>query len=135
MERSAVGWWGRRVGRSNCFFADSDDSVVSFTIQGAVRNLAPVLYGKESDGKERVHRKVGQKGYLEDTPLLIDYLPNSDTLRLWNGRPASREQVVADTLLAQFDEEGEAVGFTLERAAGQLKSFLAKERYLTEQHS
>ena len=63
------------------FFADSDDSVVSFTIQGAVRNLAPVLYGKESDGKERVHRKVGQKGYLEDTPLLIDYLPNSDTLR------------------------------------------------------
>ena len=106
------------------FFNDSDDSVVSFTIQGAARNLAPVLYGEESVGKDRVRRKVGQKGYLEDVPLLIDYWPVSDTLRLWNGRPASREQVVADTLVAELDAEGEAVGFTLERAAKQLRPFL-----------
>ena len=108
------------------FFDDSDDSVVSFTIQGAARNLAPVLYGEESFGKDRVRRKVGQLGYLEDVPLLIDYWPNSDTLRLWNGRPASREQVVADTLIAELDAEGEAVGFTLERAAAQLRPFLRR---------
>ena len=106
------------------FFDDSDDSVVSFTIQGAARNLTPVLYGKESVGKDQVHREVGQLGYLEDVPLLIDYWPVSDTLHLWNGRPASREQVVADTLIAELDAEGEAVGFTLEHAAAQLRPFL-----------
>ena len=74
--------------------------------------------------KIRVHREVGQLGYLEDVPLLIDYWPVSDTLRLWNGRPASKEQVVADTLIAELDEEGEAVGFTLKRDAGQLRPFI-----------
>ncbi len=107
------------------FFDDSDDSVVSFTIQGAVRKLAPVLYGDEAAYKERVRRKVGQQGYLEDVPLLIDYWPDSDTLRLWNGREPARTQVVADTLTAELDAEGEAVGFTLERAAGQLRPFLS----------
>ena len=106
------------------FFDDSDDSVVSFTIQGAARNLAPVLYGKESVGEDPVRRKVGQRGYLEDVPLLIDYWPDSDTLRLWNGREPARTQVVADTLIAELDVEGEAVGFTLERAAVQLRPFL-----------
>lgn len=108
------------------FFDDSDDSVVSFTIQGAARNLVPILYGEESFGKDRVRRKVGQLGYLEDVPLLIDYWPDTDTLRLWNGRPVSREQVVADTLIAELDAEGEAVGFTLEQAAGQLRPFLGR---------
>lgn len=106
------------------FFDDSDDSVVSFTIQGAARNLAPVLYGEEAAHKERVRRKVGQQGYLEDVPLLIDYWPDSDTLRLWNGREPARTQVVADTLIAELDGEGAAVGFTLERAARQLRPFL-----------
>ena len=110
------------------FFDDSDDSVVSFTIQGAARNLIPVLYGKESVGKDRVHREVGQLGYLEDVPLLIDYWPDSDTLRLWNGRLATRTQVVADTLTAELDAEGEAVGFTLEGAAEQLRQYLASVR-------
>ena len=107
------------------FFDDSDDSVVSFTIQGAARDLAPILYGEESFGEDRVRRKVGQLGYLEDVPLLIDYWPDSDTLRLWNGREAARDQVVADTLTAELDAEGEAVGFTLTGAAGQLRPFLS----------
>ena len=106
------------------FFDDSDDSVVSFTIQGAARNLAPVLYGEESFGKGRVRRKVGQLGYLEDVPLLIDYWPDSDTLRLWNGREVASTRAVADTLLAEFDGEGEVVGLTLEQAAVQLRTFL-----------
>ena len=105
------------------FFDDSDDSVVSFTIQGAVYYLAPILFGPPGDGGI-VNRKVEQKGYLEDVPLLIEYNTISDTLRLWNGRPASRKQVVADTLIAELDAEGEAVGFILERAAAQLRPFL-----------
>ncbi len=106
------------------FFDDSDDSVVSFTIQGAARNLVPVLYGEEAARKEIVRRKVGQQGYLEDEPLFIEYNTVSDTLHLWNGRPASREQVVADTLIAELNTEEEVVGLTLERAAAQLRPYL-----------
>ena len=106
------------------FFDDSDDSIVSFTIQSAVKDLAPVLYGKESVGCNPVRRKVGQKGYLEDVPLLIDYLPESDTLRLWNGRQAARTQVVADPLTAEFDGEGEVVGLTGRRPATALPVLL-----------
>ena len=106
------------------FFEDSDDSVVSFTIQGAVHYLAPILFGGPPGDCGIVNRKVEQKGYLEDVPLLIEYNSISDTLRLWNGRRASREQAVADTLIAEIDAKGEAVGFTLERAASQLRPFL-----------
>ncbi len=106
------------------FYDDSDDSVVSFTVQAAAKDLTPVLFGEESAAGQPVRRKAGQQGYLEDVPLLIDYLPVSDTLRLWNGRHAARRQKVADTLEAEFDGGGEAVGFTLERAAGQLRPFL-----------
>ena len=105
------------------FFDGSDDSVVSFTIQGAVHYLAPILFGPQGDGGV-VNRKVEQKGYMEDVPLLIEYDTDSDTLHLWNGRPASKEQEVADTLIAELDRGGEAVGFTLERAAAQLEPFL-----------
>ena len=107
------------------FFDDADDSVVSFTIQSAVRDLAPVLYGKESAGGRPVRRKAGQQGYLEDVPLLIEYRRDCDTLRLGNGGGVSRKQAVADTLSAEFDGDGGIVGFTLERAAKQLSPFLA----------
>ena len=107
------------------FFDDSDDSVVSFTIQSAVKDLAPVLYGKESAGGRPVRRKAGQQGYLEDVPLLIEYHRDCDTLRLGNGRGVSRKQAVADTLSAEFDGDGGIVGFTLERAAKQLSPFVA----------
>ncbi len=108
------------------FFDDTDDSVVSFTIQGAARNLAPILYGEESVGKDRVSRKVGQLGYLEDVPLLIDYWPDTDTLRLWNGHKAARAQPVAETLVAEFDAENEISGFVLGHAAAQLRPFLPR---------
>ena len=107
------------------FFDDADDSVVSFTVQSAVKDLAPVLYGKESGGDKLVRRKAGQQGYLEDVPLLIEYRRDCDTLRLGNGRGASRKQAVADTLSAEFDGDGRIVGFTLERAGKQLSPFLA----------
>ena len=105
------------------FFDDSDNSVVSFTIQGAVKDLAPVLFGVEP-AYGTVRRTVEQIGYLEDTPLLIEYNPVSDTLRLRNGRQASGCQDVADSLTADLDISGEVVGLTLERATVQLKPFL-----------
>ena len=132
-------WNGRQTGDGEdvaagltAFYDNLDAAVVSFTIQGAVKDLTPVLYRKESAVGQPVRRKVGQKGYLEDVPLLIDYLPVSDTLRLWNGRRVARTQAVADTLVAEFDGEDEVVGFTMERAASQLKPFLFAELHLTE---
>ena len=107
------------------FFDDSDDSVVSFTIQGAVHYLAPILFGLPGDG-DIVNRKVEQKGYLEDVPLLIEYNTVSDTLRLWNGQEAARVQPVAETLVAEFDAENEISGFVLGHAAAQLRPFLPR---------
>ena len=105
------------------FFDDADNSVVSFTIQGAVKDLAPVLFGEETT-LGRVGGKVEQKGYLEDKPLLIEYDPVTGALRLGNGRRVSGRQKVADSLTADFDSEGEVVGLSLERATVQLKPFL-----------
>ena len=105
------------------FFDDSDNSVVSFAIQGAIKDLAPVLFGVEA-AYGTVRSQVEQKGYLEDLPLLIEYIPLSDTLRLRNGREVFGGQYVADYLTADLDKDGEVVGLTLEQAIAQLKPFL-----------
>jgi uncharacterized protein YuzE len=107
------------------FFDKTDTSVVSFTVESAVRELTPILFGVEAT-LGTVRSKVEQKGYLEDTPLLIEYNPVSDTLRLWNGREVSDQQSVADSLAADFDGSGEVIGFTLKRATAQLKPFLQR---------
>jgi uncharacterized protein YuzE len=49
--------------------------------------------------------------------LKIHYDAETDTLSLWNGNPASEADDVADNLIADFDDDGEVVGFTLEHAA------------------
>ena len=54
--------------------------------------------------------------------LNVYYDSETDTLSLWNGQPASEGADVADNLTADFDAEGEVVGFTLEHAAEILKS-------------
>ena len=105
------------------FFDKSDTSVVSFTVESAVRELVPILFGVETS-LGTVRSKVEQRGYLEDTPLLIEYNPVSDTLQLRNGREASGWQSVADFLTADLDIDGEVVGFTLRQAVVQLKPFL-----------
>ena len=58
--------------------------------------------------------------------LSIYYDCETDTLSLWNGRPASEGADVADSLTADFDPEGEVVGFTLEHAVEVLGSVLAE---------
>ena len=57
--------------------------------------------------------------------LSVYYDSETDTLSLWNGRPAREGADVADNLIADFDSEGEVVGFTLEHAAELLGSVLA----------
>jgi uncharacterized protein YuzE len=58
--------------------------------------------------------------------LNVYYDRETDTLSLWNGRPASEGADVADNLTADFDAEGEVVGFTLEYAVDVLGSVLAE---------
>ena len=58
--------------------------------------------------------------------LDICYDSETDTLSLWNGRPASEGADVAENLIAEFDDEGEVVGFTIDHAAELLNSVLPK---------
>ena len=48
--------------------------------------------------------------------LTIDYDRETDTLSLWNGRPASEGQDIAEGLVADLDADGNVVGFTVEHA-------------------
>ena len=57
--------------------------------------------------------------------LSIYYDSETDTLSLWNGRAASDGDDVADNLTADFDAEGDVVGFTLEHAAELLGPVLS----------
>ena len=57
--------------------------------------------------------------------LSIYYDPETDTLSLWNGRAASDGDDVADNLTADFDDEGDVVGFTLDHAAELLGPVLS----------
>ncbi|MXY22753.1 MAG: DUF2283 domain-containing protein [Dehalococcoidia bacterium] len=49
--------------------------------------------------------------------LKVYYDKDTDILSLWNGRPASEADDVAEHLVADFDDDGEVVGFTLEHAS------------------
>ena len=54
--------------------------------------------------------------------LHIYYDAETDTLSLWNGVPASEGEDVAEHLVADFDNDGNVVGFTLEHAGKVLKA-------------
>lgn len=54
--------------------------------------------------------------------LDIYYDAETDTLSLWNGVPASEAADVAEHLVADFDDAGDVVGFTLEHAGEVLKA-------------
>ena len=47
----------------------------------------------------------------------IYYDRETDTLSIWNGIPASEAEDVAEHLVADFNDKGEVVGFTLEHAS------------------
>lgn len=58
--------------------------------------------------------------------LDIYYDSETDTLSLWNGRPADEGADVAENLIVDFGRDGEVVGFTLDHAAELLGSILFK---------
>ena len=58
--------------------------------------------------------------------LEIFYDSDTDTLSLWNGKPAGEGADVADNLTVDLDAEGEVVGFTLEHASAILRTVAAR---------
>ena len=56
--------------------------------------------------------------------LVVDYCPETDTLSLWNGQPASSGTDLSEDLVVDLDAAGTAVGFTLEHAAALLLPLL-----------
>ena len=67
--------------------------------------------------------KIGLAG-VNGTTMKLDvyYDGETDTLSLWNGKPASAGADVAENLTVDLDADGEVVGFTLEHAAEILKA-------------
>ena len=63
----------------------------------------------------------------DDPELLIGYDPDSDTLSLWNGRPANHGETVAQHLTAESNAEGMVTGITLENAAKLLLPYLVPD--------
>ncbi len=61
----------------------------------------------------------------ETMKLKVSYFKDTDTLSLWNEQPASHADDVAENLIADYNSEGDAVGFTLEHAAEILLPILA----------
>ena len=71
---------------------------------------------------------VERMNLADGMKLNVYYDSETDTLSLWNGKPASEGADVAESLTADFDAEGEAVGFTLERASETLKAVGGRPR-------
>ena len=61
---------------------------------------------------------------ISSSKLQVYYDPETDTLSLWNGHPACEASEVGEGLTADFDSEGEVVGFTLDGAMRLLGSHL-----------
>lgn len=60
--------------------------------------------------------------------LMIHYDAETDTLSLWNGEPANEAADVAENLVADFDDTGDVVGFTLEHAMDLLRPVIANSQ-------
>lgn len=67
--------------------------------------------------------------------LDIYYDPESDTLDIGNGQPASEGYDVAENLTAHVDAEGDVVFVTLEHAAKVLAPYLREYMAVEDQRS
>ena len=89
---------------------DSDGRVVGFTIEHAAELLLHPLARKES-ASEHLEVNGMYAGYRYTLSL------ENGTLTLNSDRERVRSHEVAEHLTAHYDAEGDAAGFTLERAA------------------
>ena len=71
----------------------------------------------------------------EERELQIEYDPETDTLTLWNGTPASNGSSIARHLMVFFDECNDAQVVTLERASELLGPLFEDARSLDVSHS
>jgi len=99
---------------------DSDGRVVGFTIEHASELLLRPLA-----------RKGGQSDHLEVKGIYAGYgytlSMNNGTLSLCSDRERVRSGEVAKYLTVHYDADGDAAGFTLERAAALLLPHLKDE--------
>ena len=65
-----------------------------------------------------------QESRVESLKLTVYYDPETDTLSLWNGRPACEGGEVGEGLTADYDADGEVVGITLDGASKLLTPYL-----------
>ena len=65
-----------------------------------------------------------QESIAGSLKLAVYYDPETDTLSLWNGRPACEGGEVGEGLTADYDAEGEVVGITLDGASKLLTPYL-----------
>jgi len=99
---------------------DSDGKVVGFTIEHASELLLHPLARK---GEQSDHLEV--KGIYAGYAYTLSL--GQGTLILNSDREQVRSREVADNLTAHYDSEGDAAGFTLERAAELLLPHLKGE--------
>ncbi len=58
-----------------------------------------------------------QEPTIQSMKLQLFYDPETDTLSLWNGLPASDAYEIGEGLSADYDANGDVVGITLDGAA------------------
>ena len=68
--------------------------------------------------------KAMKESTIESLKLKVFYDPETDTLSLWNGRPACEGGEVGEGLTADYDADGDVVGVTLDGAAKLLTPYL-----------
>ncbi len=101
------------------FFDSRCESANTFTFDEAKEILLPVLTGE-------VTGEVRYEGQDEDAAMTYD--PESDTLRLWNGRlDGERKEIFPGCSVFLEDERGVVSSLTLERAAELLIPVLTAE--------
>ena len=64
------------------------------------------------------------KAKPESNRLKVFYDSETDTLSLWNGRPACEGSDVGEGLTADLDGDGEVVGITLDGASKLLTPYI-----------
>lgn len=101
------------------FFGPGCIEANAFTFDEAKEILLPVLTGE-------VTGEVRYEGQDEDAAMTYD--PESDTLRLWNGRlDGERKEIFPGCSVFLEDERGVVSSLTLERAAELLIPVLTAE--------
>ena len=65
-----------------------------------------------------------KKPTTESNRLKVFYDSETDTLSLWNGRPACEGSEVGEGLTADLDGDGEVVGITLDGASKLLTPYI-----------